>query len=152
MDDGTLAKIEQAKSARRKSLAQYRANHYQVITLEVSGLEIWVRDASMSDLMLLGNLPQGLLNLIVAQSEDGDQASVDLNKFAGSSDFGALVNGIVKVCVVEPPVADTPDADHLGIEEIPGDDRMQIFAWANREVAPVADKFRQEATEPAPAA
>lgn len=151
MDAGVLERMEQAKRARTETLAQYRAGQYQEKTLKQSGLTVFVRDASITDLMLLGKLPQTLISAIVDETEGKDE-SVDLSKFAGSDMFGALVNGVVRVCVVEPPIDDKPGDDCLGIEEIPGDDRMQIFEWANREVAPVAKKFREKSGKPGRAA
>lgn len=146
METGVTDRMEQAKRARAETLAQYRAGQYHEITLEKSGLTVFVRDASITDLMLLGKLPQTLINVIIEETENKDN-SVDLSKFASSDMFGALVSGVVRVCVVEPPIEDKPGSDCLGIEEIPGDDRMQIFEWANREVAPVAKNFRQSSGE-----
>ncbi|HAE59366.1 MAG TPA: hypothetical protein DCG54_07630 [Anaerolineae bacterium] len=147
MDAGVLERMEQAKLARAETLAQYRAGQYHEITLGQSNLTVFVRDASITDLMLLGKLPQTLINMIVEEADGKDEA-VDLSQFAGSDMFGALVNGVVRACVVEPPIEDKPGSDCLGIEEISGDDRMQIFEWANREVAPMAKKFREKSGKP----
>jgi hypothetical protein len=148
----TLKAIEQAKKARRQTLAAYREKMYQKLTLAESKLEIWVRDATISDLMLLGSLPQSMLDAILKQAEGQKDANIDLNAFAGSADFGKLVNAIVMCCVVEPPVTEIGDDDHLGIVEIPADDRMQIFSWANREVTANAQKFRSKPKQPVSAA
>ena len=152
----TLQAMEQARLARREMLAMFRENSYHEITLQTSGLTVFVRDASVTDLMLLGRLPQSLLGILTAEVDKAQggqvQAGVDLNQFAGSADFGALVDGVVRACMVEPPVADVADDEHLGINEISAADRMQIFTWANREVAQNADTFRKTGNEPVPAA
>lgn len=154
----TLQAIEQAKQARRKTIAAFREKSYHKLTLNVSGLEVWVRDASVNDLMLLGKLPQSLLDTILKEAEkqkgakEQQEISIDLNQFASSPDFGKLVDGIAQVCAVEPPIAEIGDDDHLGIAEIPADDRMQIFEWANREVTANAEKFRPEQGQPDSAA
>jgi len=143
MEAGVIERMEQAKGARDQTLAQYRAKLIHEMQLKQSGLTVFVRDASVTDLMLLGKLPQSLLNVVVEEAE-GDNEAVDLSKLAGSDQFGALVNGVVMACVVEPPIAEKPGPDCLGIDEIPGDDRMQIFEWANREVGQVATQFREK--------
>jgi hypothetical protein len=159
MAGSTLKSMEQAKQARAKTLAAYREKSYHKLELTTSGLTIWVRDASVTDLMLLGKLPQALLSVIMKAAENADKdkekIELDLNQFAGSPDFGALVNGIVMVCAVEPPVTELSDDDHLAIYEIPSSDRLEIFAWANREVAANADGFQPEqgsSEQPVPAA
>ena len=149
MDHSIRARMEQAKLARDKTLAQYRANQFKEMTLKKSGLTVYLRDASITDLMLAGKLPQSLLGAIQAES---DGQAVDLKKFAGENDFGALVDAVVMACAVEPPIGEVADDLHLGLHEIPGDDRMEIFNWANREVAPVADQFRNQPAEPGLAA
>ncbi len=149
MDDDIRARMEQAQRARAQTLAQYRAQRLHEMTLPKSGLTMYLRDASITDLMLLGKLPKSLLNLIVAEGENS--AAVDLSKLSGLDGFGELVDGVVMACVVEPPIAETGDDDHLGIYEIPGDDRMTIFEWANREVAPLAAQFRPAPGESDPA-
>lgn len=153
MDDTIRARMEQAQRARVQTLAQFRAKLIHEMTLPQSGLTVYLRDASITDLMLLGKLPQSLLNTIIAESEKDGQKneSIDLAQFSNSDQFGALVNGVVMACVVEPPVAEKGDDEHLGIDEIPGDDRMKIFEWANREVTPLADKFRTKTRKSNPA-
>lgn len=153
MEPGVIDRMEQAKRARGQTLAQYRAEQYHEIVLKISGLTVFVRDASITDLMLLGKLPQSLLNTIASEAEGDDNGeAVDLSKFASSNQFGALVNGVVMVCAVEPPIRENAGEDCLGIDEIPGDDRMQIFEWANREVGQVATQFREKSRKPAKAA
>jgi hypothetical protein len=137
-----LQSVEQSKTARRENLAKWRANRKHELTLP-SGLIVEVRDATMTDLVLAGTLPPALL-AEVEKGASGGQA--DLSRLAGTPDFGKLVNELVKVCVVDPPIADQTDDEHIGLDELTGDDRMAIFTWANREVAAMKEAaFRKEA-------
>lgn len=137
-----LQNVEQGKTARRENLAKWRANRKHELTLP-SGLIVEVRDATMTDLVLTGTLPPALLAEL-EKVAPGKQ--VDLGRFAGTSDFGKLVNELVKICVVDPPIADLADDDHIGMDELTGDDRMAVFTWANREVAAMKEAaFRSQA-------
>ena len=114
-------------------LAQFRSKQLQEMTLS-SGIKIFVKDVTMTDLMLTGKLPDVMLDLAQDSAKDG-AASMDLKKLAKSgAEFKSLMDTLVRLCVVEPPIADMGDDDHLGIDEISGDDKMAIFNWANREV------------------
>lgn len=136
-----LQSVEKSKTARRENLAKWRENRTHELTLP-SGLTVEVRDATMTDLVLAGTLPPALLEE-VEKTASGGQA--DLGKLAGTPDFGKLVNELVKVCVVDPPIADQADDEHIGLYELTGDDRMAIFTWANREVAAIKEAaFRKE--------
>lgn len=132
--------IEKSQRARRENLAVWRANRNHELTLP-SGLVVLVRDASVMDLVINGNIPQTLMGMIVdAANSDG---KVDLSKFSSDNGFGALLTEITKMCVVDPPLADIGDDDHIGLDEISGADRMAIFQHANREVEQVKS-FRNE--------
>lgn len=135
-----LDTLNQSVQARRETLAQWRASRVHDLSLP-SGLTVTVRDASVMDLIIDGKLPQTLLSMIVDETKD--QAQVDLSMFSGSNDYGALINGMVRICVVDPPVADVADDTHLGIDELPGEDKLAIFNHANREVEQVKS-FRAE--------
>lgn len=127
-----LKRLKQAQQSRQATLAQFRANQIKELELP-SGTTIFVRDITMTDLMLTGKLPDVMLD-IALESTDGNSA-IDLKKIAqNGQDFKFLLDVLTKLCVVEPPVADTGDDEHLGIDEISADDKMAIFNWANREV------------------
>lgn len=143
-----LETLNQSVQARRVTLAQWRASRVHDLSLP-SGLTVTVRDASVMDLIIDGKLPQTLLSMIVDETKD--QAQVDLSMFSGSNDYGALINGMVRICVVDPPVADVADETHLGIDELPGEDKLAIFNYANREVEQVKS-FRAEPAAVIPAA
>ena len=140
--------LEQSQQARRESLAAWRKGRTHELRLP-SGLTVVVRDATVMDLVINGNVPQTLMQMIIGQAEGSGQ--VDLNQLSGNAEFGSLINEMVKICVVEPPLADVSDDDHLGLYELSGADRMAIFSDANREVEQVKT-FRGEQAEPVDAA
>jgi len=129
-----IENVEQSQRARRENLAAWRASRNHELPLP-SGLVVLVRDASIMDLVINGNVPQTLMSMIVdAAKTDG---AVDLSKFSGDNGFGILVTEMTKICVVDPPIADFADDDHIRLDEISGADRMAIFQHANREVEQV---------------
>jgi hypothetical protein len=140
--------LQQSIQARREMLAEWRAKRLHELALP-SGLVVTVRDASVMDLIINGNVPQTLLSLIMSESEGKEK--IDLTMFSGNNEYGALIDGMVKICLVDPPVAEVADETHLGIGELPGEDKMAIFNHANREVEQVKT-FRAEPAEPVPAA
>jgi hypothetical protein len=143
------ATLEQSIAARREMLAQWRASRHHRLTLP-SGLEVWVRDASIMDLMLTGKIPQTMLGLIAVEAEKS-HGQIDLQKMAESNEFGTLVDNIVLLSVIEPPLAAKGDEQHLGLDELPASDKMAIFEFANREVES-AKPFRDQPAQPVDAA
>jgi len=90
------------------------------------------------DLLANGDIPTPLLGQVESLARGQVQAGLD-----GMKSYAEAINCVVKGCVVDPPVADEPDETHLGICEIPFEDRMEIFAWANAGSVP-AEPFREE--------
>lgn len=141
-----LNKLKQAQQARRETLAQFRTNQIKELPLP-SGTVVFVKDVTMTDLMLTGKLPDMLLDIAQEAASEG-QASLDLKKISkNGSEFKTLLDLLARLCVVEPPIADQGDDDHLGIDELNGDDKMAIFNWVNREVEQIKS-FREGSLEP----
>jgi len=141
-----LKRLQQSQQARRETLAQWRSSRLKELTLP-SGMTVWVKDVSMMDLMLTGKLPASLMDFADEAGKQG-KTEIDLKKIVKSgTDFGLMLDTVVKICVVEPPIADKADDDHLGLDEINGDDKMFIFNWANREVEQLRP-FREGEGEP----
>jgi hypothetical protein len=141
-----LNRLQQAQQARRETLAQWRSSRLTELTLP-SGMTVWAKDVSMTDLMLTGKLPDVMLDMAEDASKNG-AVSVDLKKMAkNGAELAALMDTLVKLCVVEPPIADHGDDDHLGLDEISGTDKMFIFNWANREVEKLRP-FREGEAQP----
>ncbi len=129
-----LNKLKQSQQSRREMLAQFRASRLHEVPLP-SGLTVWVKDVTMMDLMLTGKLPPSLIDVADDAQKQG-QAEIDLKKVAKSgAEFKAMLDMVVLTCVVEPPVQEIGDDDHLGLDDFNGDDKMAIFEWINREVA-----------------
>jgi len=136
-------RMDQGQHDRRKDLAQWRASRLHKLELP-SGLIVSVRDASMMDLMLSGRLPESLMDLI---GPEQNAAEIDLKKITRSAaEFNALLAAAVLSCVVEPPVSEKGDDDHLGLDELGGDDKMAVFNWLNREVSAMRP-FREGESE-----
>ena len=129
-----LNNLDQSRAAKREQLAKWRASRAHANTLP-SGLDVQLRDATVMDLVISGNVPQTLMDLMFEQA--ASSSSVDLQKLNGTRDFGKLVNALVMACLLDPPVAELGDDDHIGLDELSGADKMYIFEWANREATAV---------------
>lgn len=128
--------LNQSNAAKRANLAKWRANRIHEMTLP-SGLVVQVADVTMTDLLFTGKLPPALTDIAEKYARDGAQ-EIDLkNIFQNAPDFIQLMDSLVMICVKEPPIAEHGDEDHLGIDELPGDDKMAIFNFVNHESAEV---------------
>jgi hypothetical protein len=112
-----------------------------------SGLEARLRAVNVLDLAVSGKIPAPLmekLQPLVTGSGRGMEMSLEM-----FTDFAPALNELAKLAMVEPPVADVPDEEHLGVEELSGMDRLFIFKWAH-EAAGGADlsKFRPGPEQP----
>ena len=146
MENEQLRRLQQSQATRRENLAQWRATRSQELTLP-SGLNVWVKDVTMMDLMLTGKLPDGILDFVDQANEQG-KTSIDLKQVAKNGPgFNDVMDALIMQCVVEPPIAAMADDDHLGLNEISGDDKLFIFNWANREVSELRP-FREGEMEP----
>ena len=141
-----LNRLKQAQAARRETLAQFRANQIKELPLP-SGTVVFVKDVTMTDLMLTGKLPDNLLDVSQEAASQGKE-NVDLKAISrNGAEFKVMLDTLARLCIVEPPIADVGDDDHLGIDELSSDDKMAIFNWVNREVEPVRS-FREGENEP----
>ena len=135
MTEEFVSRLEQARQARRERIAQFRMEQVKELPdpLPVSGLRVWVRDATMMDLVFSGKLPEPMLEVIQQLQDKGDK-EVDIKQLArNGAEFSEMVDAMVMIAVVEPPIAEKGDDEHIGIHELPGEDRMAIFNWLNRE-------------------
>ena len=140
-----LNRLKQAQAARRETLAQFRANQIKELPLP-SGTVVFVKDVTMTDLMLTGKLPDVMLDIAQEAAKDG--TGMDLKAIAkNGAEFKLMLDTLTRLCVVEPPIVDVGDEEHLGIHEISSDDKMAIFNWVNREVEQLKP-FRQGEAEP----
>lgn len=117
-----------------------------------SGLEVRLRRVSLLDLVMGGEIPTPLLGLVDEltgkEGEEQMPMSIDVAEFPK---FSGVFNELVLKCVIDPPVKAKAGADALGIDEIPAEDKIFIFQWANQGAAELKP-FRGEAGEPGDAA
>lgn len=149
MSEEFISRLEQAKLARRQTIAKFRVEQIKEMPepLPDSGLKIYLRDASMMDLVLSGKLPEPLIDVINEARENGKDG-FDIKAMArNGKEFSEMIDGLVLAAVIEPPIADKGDDEHIGIREISADDKMKIFEWLNREKNAL-HSFRSEQTEP----
>jgi hypothetical protein len=144
MTDAKLAALNQSLLDQRKMLAEWRKSQRHEWTLP-SGLSVITRDVSIMDLALTGSIPEPLMTAIMNQAEK--QGGVDLNVFKAFPEFGRLIDELVKLCMIEPQIAEVADDEHIALLELNFSDRMAIFNWANREVAAL-EPFRKEPGQP----
>jgi hypothetical protein len=152
MSEDFKNKLERAKAMRRETIAKFRYEQVKEMPepLPDSGLRVFLREASMMDLVFSGKLPEPLVDAI--QSAGKDKQDVDIKSIArNGADFSRMVEGLILMTVVEPPIAEKGDDDHIGIAELSANDRMAIFNWLNREKNTL-DSFRGGPNEPAEAA
>src|SRR5690348_14723395 len=123
-----LKQLEQSQLDRRKMIAAWRSKKTIEHTLP-SGLVVKMRDVDLLALVFDGKIPNTMLGMVEEmQRSKGVIQTEDLTK------FGDLVNLLALECVIEPPIALQADEDHIGINELSGADRIDIFMYANREV------------------
>jgi hypothetical protein len=153
-----LNNLSQSQLAHQQMIAEWRAKQVHEHTLP-SGLVVKMRDVDLLALAFNGDIPNTMLGMVEEiQKAAGVIQTDDLVK------FGGLINRLAITCVVEPPLALEPDELHIGVNELSGPDRIDIFMHANREVGnlqtfrPVEDKpmdviqpgedIRNEAVQP----
>lgn len=118
------------------NLQQWRENNIKPLTLP-SGLDVKVREVKLLDLAFNGNIPVTLNGMLESLLNKPEVKADELAK------FGELVNMVVKAAMIEPAVADVADDTHVAVQELPAEDRLHIFNWANREATQLT-QFRNE--------
>ena len=146
-----LKSIDESQTEKRANLAKWRASRLHKLTLP-SGLTVQVVDVTMTDLAMTGKLPPALATMAKQAARNGAQ-EFDLAKavddldfdelFKNGPEFMQLMNQMAMMAVKDPPIAEHGDDDHLGLDDLSGDDKLAIFNWINRESAAV-QPFRDE--------
>ncbi len=133
-DNGNFAlKAHDAKRAEK--MRAWRATRRAAVTLS-SGLEVLLKKVAVLDLAAHGEIPQ-TLSAIADEFVNG-KTEIKLEEFPR---FAGLVNAVVCACVIDPPLGEVEDDAHLTLDEIPMEDRIEIFRWAN-EGASALEPFR----------
>lgn len=92
-----------------------------------SGLEVKLQAVNVLDLAMLGKVPAPLVSSLDELIADGTvEISVEVFE-----QLAPVINDVVRLAVVDPPVAEETDAEHVGVEELPALDRLAIFNWSN---------------------
>ncbi len=132
------------EDVRKLSLAEWRAGRETELPLP-SGLVVTVKPVGLADLAAAGRIPAplaGSVNKLIESAGSGP-ARLHVEDLA---EFGDVLALVARACIVWPPVADEPDAEHLGIGELDMTDRLAVFNFANAGAAKLAP-FRQPAGE-----
>jgi len=149
MDPDFKTPLEQSKHAKRVNLAEWRANRLQELDLP-NGLTVKIRDVSMYDLALTGQLPNTLVDLMFPEDGAEQQSEKDLVKMMigqHGQDFNTMLSVLAKVALVEPAIGDVADDTHITMDELLAADKMEIFNYLNREAQEVRP-FRKGSGEP----
>jgi hypothetical protein len=145
--NGTDA-LNQSVQAKRFNLAEWRVSMARPHDLVLpSGLEVKVRDISLVDLLLAGEIPNTLESFgdIPDVTKPNEISREQIEK---SSD---IMNMVVTAVLLEPKVGDTPDETHVTLAELRFADKNYILEYVNRDANAVRP-FREGTTEPAQAA
>lgn len=114
-------------------LTTWRAQRQSQLTLP-SGLVVTVRRVDLIDLAAQGQIPTPLLDQIQAHLTD----NAGRFQIADLALLGELPTIIARAAIIDPPLAETGDATHLGLDELPMQDKLAILTWAQQGVAPLA--------------
>lgn len=137
-----LERLKQAQNARRAMLAEWRSQQLHEKTLP-SGLVVFLRDVTVTDLALTGKLPPSIMELAEKEQEKGKQ-ELDLKQLMDNvPDINSLLDLLPTLAIVEPPIAEIADDDHIGVSEISKNDKMFLLEWVFRETE-VVKPFRDE--------
>jgi hypothetical protein len=113
-----------------------------------SGLAVRYVEVSLLDLAMNGEIPAPLVGVVDRLLNDEEDVEIELEDF---TQMAPLINNLIKAALVDPPVADEPDATHLGVEELPATDRLFLFNRLHKE-AQRLEPFRAGTDEPVDAA
>jgi hypothetical protein len=107
-----------------------------------SGLEVTLRKCDVLDLAAQGDVPTPLLSVVNRlMGETVELTTENAGEFAGA------ISLVARACLVDPPVADEPDDEHITIDELSIKDRLAIYNWASMG-ASMLEPFRPEDGEP----
>ncbi|APU89252.1 MAG: hypothetical protein DYG85_06445 [Chloroflexi bacterium CFX1] len=133
------------KNKTHKSLAEWRESRLHDFPLP-SGLNVKLRDVTMTDLLFTGKLPPAFADLAEKASKTG--AEIDLkDMLRNAADFRVMLDAMVEIALAEPQIGAEADDEHITLAELSNDDKMAVFNWCNREVAQLRS-FREGEAEP----
>lgn len=142
--------LDQSQKAKAMNLAAWRASRLHEIDLP-SGLPVIVRDIDMTDLMMMGKLPDTIMDQAIAASKITD--SVDLEKMGlelmknNGPEYKKFLDTIATAALYSPKISDVPDDNHITLDELTTDDKTAIMQYVNREVEQIKS-FREGEDQP----
>jgi hypothetical protein len=121
-------------------LSAWRAALTEEVKLP-SGLTVTAKRISLEDVIVSGHIPKPLLGMIDKLRSDAT-GGLSVDRLV---EFMPVVNRTVALAIVDPPMAEVADEDHLAVDELPAKDRLALFTWLVQPAAAVAP-FRAEPT------
>lgn len=115
-------------------LAEWRAGQRETLVLP-SGLSMTVRRVSLLDLAAAGQVPAPLMGMVERLIGEGQRSELEL---ATLPQFVGLIDAVIMLAAVDPPLAAEPDEDHIGVHELPTLDKVAVFNWLNAPAAALA--------------
>lgn len=126
------------------NLQEWRKQQQEEITLP-SGLTVVVKKVDLLTLVMEGNVPATLLTK--AQENNKPGKTWDMSEVP---ELKTALDAYALATIVSPPVVrGAGDDEQVGLDEIPGTDKLALFERANAGVNALAG-FRKEAGEPDP--
>jgi len=138
-------RIKQSQSAKRTNLAEWFAERVPEQEIDLpSGLHVVAKDIDLEDLILIGGIPNTLVNQLAKVEGMSNTEAVEKIMADDPASMGTLLDAYVRAALIEPRVGDETDIQNgvLGIKDIPGKDKFFIFEWMNREASSVKS-FRE---------
>lgn len=107
------------------------------VTVELpSGLSMTIRRrVTLTDLAARGSIPAPLVGLVDEFIAGG--ANVSISNASDFAKYGEVLGLVVKAAAIDPPVADAGDEGHVGLDELPLEDKIFVFNLVHQE----ADKL-----------
>ena len=132
------------------NLQEWRKLRKPELTLP-SGLKLTLQKVGLMDLAAQGKIPAplaGIVQKLIDGSTAGRKVELNLDELP---DYARVIEVVVWAAVVDPPLADTRDDEHLGMDELTLEEKTEIFKWANG-TANALVPFRPESQQPVDAA
>ena len=141
-----LNSLNQSTQANRMNLAQWRASRVHELVLP-SGLEVKVRDMTMTDLLMTGKLPEAIMQTLT-DNVDVESQSVDLSVITKNTvQWNEMLTTLVQLSLIEPKIGEVVDDEHILLAEMPADDKLKLFEFLNRGAVQL-QSFREGEAKP----
>lgn len=136
--DNGIGRMKQSQQDRMLNLKKWREKRLHEETLP-SGLQVILRDVDLSSVMLEGNIPNTLIEMISSEEFQKLEAEEAGKRVMGSDAQGlnVLLRKLVEAAFVEPLIGDVADDKHVLYSELTLDDKLFIFTFLNRDAAAV---------------